>query len=401
MRTNRQFIIYTYIIANIVAAVLFLESKELDGDFYGYKVSSPNILINTLIMIIVSFLMIYFLIVMLDKINIGIGFIYRINLENGNMVFFLQICYIAFNLLEGVNIAGSTKKSDSPISLFFLILSPDNIFLCYLMLTEGFDDKKKINTIIYIISNIMRGWMGFWLFLVFYIIGNWKIVFPRKKNIIIYVMIFILLLPISYSFKWIVRGADEYDLISIKRAIGSNNTNTIELVTPLIMRMQQLSDNYKFIENKSELRDILGQSRPYYKENAFSYLVDRIFHRDRGISAGVILFNYYRGKGQTGYQIGIPGYFEILGFPNNCIYVIYIVFLIFLFYLELQLIDGANSVMQIRNNDLLLVVSIVYICHGWLLAFSYMLLSLLNYLIICEMLSIYRKYALLRHNIKV
>jgi hypothetical protein len=211
----------------------------------------------------------------------------------GFLVFILQISFLVYFYFSGTRGAGSTYSDHSIFSIIFALIEPDLCFMIYFM---GFNDRyyRKFNLIIFIISNIIRGWTGFFM-MIFYTVmykifikGGFKFTF-----ILIFVLaiiIIVILFPYIYIFKLYLRDllSNSYDLSNIVTAFYStiNGINQLHLddiyldyfLIPLIGRFQLISSSFGILNYIDDLNIAIDQGFvfPFWLEGLHGVILDRL-----------------------------------------------------------------------------------------------------------------------------
>jgi hypothetical protein len=247
--------------ANLIAAILFGMTGELDGDLIGYPLPSYSILLTATIFVVSSIR-----VSTLFPCEQSSGVFNETNII-GIFVLLAQVGYLIFNFQEGVNVAGSIQQSDSSLRYLWFILVPDALFLVY----YGLCRKSHLfvpNLFLYLISNAMRGWLGTWL-IVFFIEGayrlreghlNWKKVLPILA-------IFVAALPILVELKWKIRTSLVDGNVPLNEVYGDileyvKNIDWLEdfsnVIRPVVMRFQHLACVIGIMDNANVISDGLS-----------------------------------------------------------------------------------------------------------------------------------------------
>ena len=259
-----------YVLATLIATVVFGVAGELDGDLIGFPLPSYSILVIATIFVVVSYLVWMwpvFNILASIKVSPLIQSWKTADISHdqriaGVFVLLVQIFYFAFNFMEGANVAGSRLHSDSPLRYFWILLAPDILFLVY----YGIYRKSRFfapNLIIYLLSNSMRGWLGTWL-VVLFMEGAYRVREKRLswKKAFVVLGIFGLFFPILVQLKWIIReqganvfinGLEVFEGI-FSFAINMNWLDAFsDAMRPTVMRFQHLANVVGIIGSSSEL----------------------------------------------------------------------------------------------------------------------------------------------------
>jgi hypothetical protein len=270
-----------------------------------------------------------------------------ISIENKMSVFvlLLQLSFLVFNLIEGVNSAGSTRTTNSPIRYLFIILAPDLFFLiCY-----GFARNNKLfkyNLVIYLFSNLQRGWLGGLLTVMIL-----EVFVYYKKNGLSQKFIFsttffgiiiVAIAPYLIALKWAARaffgggstGADaELELIF---SLGNRDyfTSLIDSANYIIARFQIISNTYLIIENSQVISSAAerGEFVSFYLVGLPQMMIFKLFGADYQMLNSFIVSmfdpNYYINE--LSYNTHTGWFSWIIAEPHLIIqYLIFSVFLVF------------------------------------------------------------------------
>lgn len=180
-------------------------------------------------------------------------------------VLFLQISFMTFNLFTGVNSAGSGVKTDSAIKYIFIIFSADAFFV--ILYGLGRENKLfKYNLLVYLISNIQRGWLGGIFFIAIMEIYIYYTKYGFSKKILFttstIVGILVLLLPYIVMMKWASRayfgGLTEDFNSELQLVLNLGNLTYLESLAEsfsyLFGRFQVMSNVYLFLEHLNTLQ---------------------------------------------------------------------------------------------------------------------------------------------------
>ncbi len=161
-----------YVFANVVGTSIMLVTGNLIGDSTGGAVYNDVILLLATALLVFSY--IFILVPVFNSLwNMRVDatrFCISDGILGGRIgafLFVLQAGYILFNYLNGVNVAGSIEKTDSSLSVFFVLVPADALFLIYYGVFRGHRCFYP-NFLLWMASNLMRGWSGVFLFIVFF-----------------------------------------------------------------------------------------------------------------------------------------------------------------------------------------------------------------------------------------
>lgn len=386
-----------YVASNILASVISYSTGYLMGDMDGTKVYDNGVLFIACAIEVLSYIFV---------LRVVFDFIFRIKFNQifhvvetaksrqlgGGIVLILQLLLIIVSLAFGVNTAGSSARSDSLWSLFWIFVPVDMIFLVY----YGFRREDKLfkhNLIIYILSSLIRGWSGIFLYIFFF---EWCRAYRKKtiqyKKVAFIVIIVIALYPALLSLKWIMRASDG-DLASLENIMNifsaySGELNYIEVllqgITHLIGRLQHSSVIVEMIHYKELIQEGFGQGTilPFWGEGLPQLAFRRLFGLASPVSAGTALTGYFFPQDIS----------ETAGFWNICIgfsgwfYIAPHLIWFYLFYVFFLLFASAYFIKQIGKeeggSDVLWLAWISFIMQGWIMAFIGFIYAVIWFIII-------------------
>lgn len=299
-------------------------------------------------------------------------------------VLFLQISFILFNLLTGVNSAGSGVKTDYAIKYIFIIFSADTFFV--ILYGLGRENKLfKYNLLVYLISSIQRGWMGGIFFIAVMEIYIYYTKYGFSKRIVFItstiVGILVLLLPYIVMMKWAARiyfgGFSEDFNNEMQFVLNLGNVTYLESLVSsfsyLFGRFQVMSNVYLLLEHLDTLQFAKenGQYVSGFAMGLPQMLIYKIFGFDY-----IALTSYYMSVIDTkvvleeltsNTHVGYIGWLlvEPYTFWLFFTYTILLVYLVAYFSSKI----GGKYIHFISWYFL-----IAYLMHGWLQAyFSYLL----------------------------
>ncbi|MDE1211675.1 oligosaccharide repeat unit polymerase [Vibrio aestuarianus] len=324
----------------------------------------------------------------------------RLSTENKMSMFvlILQVMFIVFNLIEGVNSAGSNLTTSSPIKYVFIMFAPDMFFL----ILYGFARNNKFfkyNLIVYLISNLQRGWLGGLLtvliieFFVFYK----KYGFSRKLIFTVSSLgaLVIFISPYLVALKWAVRGyfggisSDanaEFDLIF---SLGNKEylTSLGETLNYIMARFQVLSNTYLMFEYSNVIYSAAdkGEFVSFYLVGLPQRLIIKLFGFDyqmlNSFIASIFDSNYYINNSTYNTHTGWFGW--VISEPYLVIqYFIYSVSLIWIVvYLSSKI--GGEYIYIVSW-----VMTLMLFMQGWIDAYISLLIALVAFLFVKSCLDI-------------
>jgi hypothetical protein len=397
MKKPRLLWLWLWLVLNVSAFFLMLDAGEMIGDFAGYPVFDVEVLFWATAGVLLT----YYLILspffdFLSKMKIP-----KLGVKNdivllqdrlGLLLFVLQAAFMTFNLTEGVNIAGANNERSASIFSFFWIFLPiDVLFLIYY---SFFRDSRyfKLNLTIWLISNIVRGWAGVFLAVIFFE----SIRYLRKNHIkLVRIMAAAVLVAALYPLinvvKWTVRGYSSLDASDVSMmtliAEGLSSDGYFDLVAKgaehIVGRIQTvavLAETYR-------IRDMIstgfysGDFVPFWKEGLLGIAYDSIFSGARGNTLSV-MFPMYAGLGSIdsigNWNLNTSFLSWLVILPEySFIYIFFIIFACFLSALFYKIIPGYKP----DKLDGLWFVWLVYLLPPWWAAFTGYIYCLILFLL--------------------
>ena len=371
-----------YVFSNIVGASIMLVTGNLIGDSTGGLVHSNVTLLWATALLVFSYIF------MLVPV---FNFVWRIRVKTtqfrmsddilgkriGIFLFILQVGYILFNYLNGVNVAGSIEKTDSSLSVFFVLVPADALFLIYYGV---FREHRYFypNLLVWMASNLMRGWSGVFLFIVFF---EWCRGI-RNKKITLFALISGLLLllfiyPALLNIKMAIRAAGNdglsfNEIVSIGAATfaeGDFFSLAADGIFSLVGRVQIASVLVEVIRLKDVLQSefMNGGFSPFWLEGLHGVVLDRLTGGTSiSIAAKFPEYANFPGNfelGQWNTNIGYVGWFFIapILIPQ---YLLYTFLLASLSVFLTKKISNKNSA-----GDMIWIAWAVYLLAPWLNVF--------------------------------
>ena len=374
-----------YLLPAIFSTIVFCITDKLDGDLIGYKVSGANIVIVASFAVLISYLVWmvpifrYFenLYRRKQMKSMDVSLINRDGSSLAYLVFLVQLGYLLFNLSYGVNVAGSKATSDSWLRFIFYFFVPDWLFIVYYSIyrkTPGF----LPNLLLYIGSNVVRGWFGMWIIILF-LEGAYRVQ-EREFNLKVYlpsITLGFVTLPFFYQLKLEIRSAIDaslapFDLINkvIQNIIDVGWTTAfIDSIWPVIMRFQHVSNVVGIIEKSSELsRDVGSEFTYFFMEGTPQYVIRKMFSVTE-ISDIHIRLLYYLIPEQlpvdaiTNTHVGLVGWFWIAPY----LFLPYLLYLVILSWVSIWVARKADPCLLLLNAVWFMWLALLM--NGWFAAF--------------------------------
>lgn len=358
-----------YLIVNLVYAIIGFNNGAMEIEFQ-YKVIERSSFLYGFIFQLISLFFITLVYIFSSKKSNNNSLEY--SRKVGFFLLFGQIFYLIVNLMYGANIAGSSESfSGNPLLNIFFILLPFDIL--FFILGVSLKSKKLfyLNSIVYLISNLSRGWMGAPLLLLFAILCRSEGFYINGRNLLkisISTIVFFLICPYLIELKWVIRG--NYDIIDVIENVNNFGYREylLESVDYVLNRFQHVGhvalifDNSDYLGMKyTHMSDIV----PYWAEGLLQSIFMNITKIDSYLTFSrfttMYLFKVSLAQSWTT-NVGMASWFFILGYK-----VIY-----FIFYILLVLFIPFVFVAKYANRKaflMLSVFSLFYLFHGWFFAY--------------------------------
>lgn len=353
---------YLYLFANFIALVQGINDGGLilEGHFFEIEASSLVFSFLLQVLILLSFLLVFKFFhsrFSFKEITYGKGW--------GWFLLILQISFLFFNLKTGVNIAGDDTRIEggSFLNYIFILLQPDVLFvLIGVLLLSG--RLFFINMIVFLISMVLRGWMGGFFIVIFMVFARYYPVRISLRNLfflLFITMLFILMLPAIIDIKWSMRqGVSFASFFS-----GVSSSFSIEkyslAVSYLLNRFQHLGHVALLFENSDKLYFDLsnGVFSSYWFDGLPQYAVLKFLGLEQ-YKLNSYMVEYFFGLENPTWNTnpGVAGWLFILHDK--------VVFMAL--YLFFVVVAPFYFIRRYAGNTLLMLVacfSITYLFHGW------------------------------------
>ena len=362
-----------YILSNIVASVVSFTTGELGGDFAGFNTPSFLAILTIILGIVASFIL-----VMIVSFN----FFSRMTrteitsfesepprLILSLFVLIIQSAYLIYSVYYNAGIAGLISKNESLAKYFFYVLSADFLFLFYFASSSS--SKFVIfNTMIFVVSNVLRGWASWYLYLGWLIVI--KIVWKRRvsfKMIAISAVAGIALMPIVLFLKIFFRlsaaGVDYSEILSI---LGLEYVDLLDIYSDSFMQLFQRLQHFSSIaviwNNLEIFRDQLssGVVKIFFLEGFIGLFLNHFFSVSGVNELNTIVISILQNtdmlESGSATHIGIIGWmivaYEYIPF--------YLCYLIFLMLLSHVLVKYSRSK---EVSELNWLIWLLLLMHGW------------------------------------
>jgi hypothetical protein len=378
-----------YLAVNVIAAGMMIKSGFLLGDAAELAVdSNASIFIATALSLAVYLLVGVVLFRALTRLTLfrrqeplASARRNREAMIVGTFLLVLQTGFFAFNLSEGINVAGSTNvTTDSKLNLLFILMQPDLFFFVY----YGYYRETRLfkyNLAAYVVSNFLRGWSGFLLTIAFF---EWCRAYRkgtlRGRTVLILGLLGLLAYPGLLAVKWYIRintGASLDDVTTLADIATSNfEAGTyfeavVGGVAHMVDRLQQVSIVAAIMQKRDALQQLLAfnQMTPFWWEGLPQLALTKALALTETSTLGVMLTDVVANLpsaelGSWSIAPGLAGWIvlEPLWTPFLIGYVV------LLCLLSVVLTPGCQHPGGTR--DMLWYAWLVFLIPGWITAFT-------------------------------
>lgn len=320
-----------------------------------------------------------------------------VNNRMGVFLLIAQLAFLAFNVSYGVNVAGSGNvKADTSIGLLWVLLPVDSLFMIYYAACR----KSRfwwLNLAVYVISNVVRGWLGMFFFIVFM---EWCRLFREKRvrlsRVVGGAIVMIVFYPVVLNLKWAFRAASSD--IPVFEGISSV-LETLSLadffqmildgIGQVVARLQITSLVEQVIAYSDRLQSAFGKGmfKPFWLEGLHGVIFDKMISSDNRMSLGTAFTaignfggdfdvgSWNTNTGWIGWFFVAPGWIPF-----------FLLYTAVLGFLSVYFVKKIGETVAMR--DLLWFAWLAYLVSGWLGSFVGFIHALLVFLLLKFGLSI-------------
>lgn len=298
-----------YVLSNLVALGISLNTGVLIGDADGIAVSSASTLASATIIVCLSYIIILGpLFSFLERMSASKEIKTNPHRERtgekiGIALISAQLLFFAFNVFYGVNTAGSANtRTDTPLSIVWVLIPVDYIFVVYYGL---YRENRYFypNLLIWSASNLARGWSSFLLIIIF--LEHCRL--HRERKITTTLMLTataatVAIYPIVTAAKWAFRatsgtGIDMFSVISqigLETATDGYGILIQQGLFHLVGRLQNSSMLTVVIEltNKLQYEFISNSFTPFWREGLPGIIYEIIIDGRRSTPIGTAITGY-------------------------------------------------------------------------------------------------------------
>ncbi|MBA7730633.1 oligosaccharide repeat unit polymerase [Citrobacter freundii] len=388
-----NFFLWLYICFNVACVIYFSCTGLLGGDFANEYIASPFWLIVALIVVLATF---YFISCFLFNLFCSIK-VTRYTQSNSIIIdIFLTIVIVLSIYLSVVyKIGVYGLDPDDLISVpsflkqIYSITQPIHLGIIYLFYRVGnFKVLTYVNLILYIVLFLVSGQTNqFILIFALYLFYRNTYAKPINKNkLIILTMLGIMFYPVFRLLKVGIVGSqrDDTELIQFATTIGSDFFSYYSAFLFVTLERFQIVANISFIlerfhEVYHDYSLLVGQGNisNFFTSNwIIKFIMNTLgFDIDINVQPQTFLALLINGREFWSSHIGLLGYFVFYGMASIIIY---------LFILAVMAVSVILCKKMTKGNGLLLLcqlLTLIIICHGWLMAYVFFLQALIIFYI--------------------
>lgn len=366
-------LVCTYFSANLYAGLFAISTGEisLDGRVFEFH---PQVILMALV-VQAGFLFLISALYSFLKDKFHQGSLY-LGAWAGLILFFIQISYLFFGLINGLYMAGSEARPEnfSLLHVIFIIAQPDILYVVVGVLLSS-NRFFWANSVLFLISMVLRGWMAGFMVVFVMVFCRYRSVSKAGLSIAFLLIFFLFVsLPFIVEYKWAARSGGGID-----QAI--QNVLDFGYVSSLAESASYLADRFQHVGHVALILDNLAEFHNEYNSGAImSFWLDgmpqTIYMKLIGYEPPWRLNNYIVGEFYNvsdsvwNTHPGLAGWLLVLGDEF---------FMLFL-YLAACFFVPLCWLARYGGERLLLVLScfsIIYLYHGWIgIYFNMILYSL-------------------------
>lgn len=363
---------------NIISAYLIFEENSLLGESAEIPLRNSLSVLPALLMVLLSYFGVQAIILPLYFRLKIIPYRFKsleIDKKCGLVLLVLQVCFITFFTVTGTFIAGSREQSDSPLTALWVLVNVDTLFFIY----YGFYRESKlfqINLLISVISNVLRGWTGVFMLIIF--MESARLIRAKKlklRHILLSILVVVLFFPIVQIAKFHVRDSsatssqditvyqivenvtsstNASDYIELAKSTGQQIITRLHLVSSTILISQELDTLVANFE--------AGQIQNFWKEGIYGIIYDRLTGEPSTPNLGFALASLISG-GEEVYWNSNPGFFAwvLINPIATPIYLIYSFGMLFIWVFCLKKIKDTPL-----GRDMVWYAALMYLIPGWI-----------------------------------
>lgn len=370
-----SFCISLYFLANLIFLVMaLLNDNSFKMEFLDFHVNT-ELLIKAFILQIVGLLFIIIIYKFFSSKKFKENYIF--DDFAGFFLIFWQFIFLLFALFLGLGVVDSDKVVNPYLVRLSNFISAD---ILYFLIAPSLKSNKLyfLNTVLYLMSSIARGWLGGLVISVFIYLCRVGYLKVKVKTLFFSFLVFLILLllsPFLIDLKFMIRTGDDlvFDV--------SNYGEKLELAIDYILGRFQHLGHTALLLSKADNYRVLYESfkiLPYWLEGIPQYFIYKQLGNNEIFTYAQVMaiweFNASSSQPWNS-NTGISGWLIILQGKSIFFFLYWgvIISLIFSF-----LFKFANR----QTFNVISVLTIIFLYHGWLGSFiNLIILTLLVFLI--------------------
>lgn len=369
------FLLLIYFLANLQAFFVAYNGGDVQVDQL-ISLFSPDVALLALVLICITFiflLSIYFL---------NFRFVHGADLHVSNSwawgLLFFQVFYAINAFYYGVNIAGVEDLVKSPFQMVFSFLDPDILFLIIAVSIKS-PRFFWINTMIYIISSVLRGWGGAFVLIPILLLCRYYPVRVKGATALYLLLGFsslLLLSPFLIEVKWLIRAGGDFSFFVdnvLQRGYLSSLETTVEY---LLNRFQMFGHVALLVDNSDFISQAYDNDKfiPFWADGLPQWAILKL----QGVE--IIQLNRYMvsvffAANNSAYSTnpGLAGWLSVLNVQSG-------VFLFFVFSIVFFPAYLVRKYAGMPRFMLLYSFVFIYLFHGWIGAYINFIIYMLGIL---------------------
>ncbi|WP_372403804.1 oligosaccharide repeat unit polymerase [Acinetobacter piscicola] len=361
-----------YSLVNFYFFISVLFTGEMNIEFVDYTITSSEIIRAFIYQCIslIGFILVYLLFCHKDfkkTIDVGYGKYWAIFLLLYQLLFLFMALYFGL---------GKVGNNDNANSILFIISSVFSSDVLFFIIGSQLKSNKwfNINIFLYLISTLVRGWMGGGLIALFIYLCRKKKINISFRSVVatsIIVITVLIISPILIDNKFNIRNNGE--LVFDFKDYGERVKSSTDYVLSRFQHIGHLTVIDK--KKKIYINDYEdGAIKSYFLEGLPQSVIYKKLNSGIGYSFSQF-FVYREFNGSWNANTGFSGWFYILK-EKSIFFISYWIFLTFFIY---------YFILRYATKELFFVISvfsIIYLYHGWLSAYFNMLILALFFIFI-------------------
>lgn len=270
------------------------------GDFFGIDLRDgmiPAFLILTLY--VLGCILFFLLVARIAPRTKGTFEINASRVEKlGVFVLAYQAASLVFTLQSGLGIAASTESVDGNSKIVFILLSSDYIFFIFFLLARERSKLVWLNSILYLVYSILRGWAsGMLLLLVLSYVKR-----PRRikaRRIFVGIGILFLAVPILMGAREFFRGGDTQEAGIVETvSLASESIHYEDVLFLLVNRFDLVPPTQTFgVYYKNLLVGLNADTVCYpWNEGIYQTIINTFLKNPKCVAAGEALPSIIHGQ---------------------------------------------------------------------------------------------------------